>query len=255
MCLIAFAVNAHPEYPFVMLANRDEFHERPTVPSQWWETPQKTEILSGRDLQGGGTWMGITRTGRLAALTNVRKPPAKPGNKSRGQLVVDALESERPAALALNDYRLFNLLIAQANPQGQWSVMCQNEYSRPQGLNQGIHTLSNASLNSAWPKSIALKLALSHMLSQPLDAWETLAFSALGNTEQHPDDQLPNTGVPLAWERMLSAACIVSPAYGTRSSTLLVADKTGLITWQEQSHDTNGSENLRRVETFQLQWV
>ena len=254
MCLIAFSVNAHPEYPLVLLANRDEFHERPTLPSQWWKTEKNTEVLSGRDLQSGGTWMGITAGGRLAALTNIRKPTGKPGNKSRGLLVLEALEAKRPAALALNDYKLFNLLIAQANPEGLWSVMHQNEYNCPQDLNNGIHTLSNASLNSPWPKALQLKAALTHLLTQPFEHWESLAFTALGNTETHPDEALPSTGVPLEWERMLSAARIVSPAYGTRASTLIMAKLSGEVIWQERSLDSKGEETSRSIEKFQLQW-
>lgn len=198
--------------------------------------------------------MGITAGGRLAALTNIRKPTGQPGEKSRGLLVLEALEAKRPAGLALNDYKLFNLLIAQATPEGEWSVMYQNEYSRPQDLKNGVHTLSNDSLNSPWPKALRLKADLTHLLTQASEHWEILAFSALGNTEIHPDEVLPTTGVPLEWERMLSAAKIVSPAYGTRASTLLFVNQNGEVTWQERSLNADGVETLRSIEKFQLQW-
>ncbi|MEL6672461.1 MAG: NRDE family protein [Bacteroidota bacterium] len=235
MCLILFAYRTHPDLELVLGANRDEFYGRPTAVSGWWD--DHPNILAGRDLQAGGTWMGITKAGRWAAITNYRELPQKEGVPSRGDLVKDYLvgydspasyfEKIQPHADAYNG---FNLLLGDSDALWYYG----NKGPDPRPLEPGIYGLSNHLLDSPWPKVEQGKTDLRNILTQP--AWQPEdVFSMLGNPALYPDDQLPKTGVPLEWERRLSAAFIRSPQYGTRLSTVLQIDSQGKIDWQERS--------------------
>jgi uncharacterized protein with NRDE domain len=237
MCLIFFAHRAHAGYPLVFAANRDEFHERPTAPADFWaDAPQ---VLAGRDLRAGGTWMGVTRDGRWAALTNVRDPGAeRPTGPSRGYLVSDYLRSEVSAAAYLDEvaarmheYSGFNLLVGDA--EGVYYV--GNRGGEPRVLPPGLYGLSNHLLDTPWPKVVRGKEALRVALERPTDALSETLFEILARADPAPDPELPDTGVGREWERVLSSLFIVSPEYGTRASTVLLVDAAGSASFVERS--------------------
>ncbi|OIR03056.1 hypothetical protein GALL_148340 [mine drainage metagenome] len=237
MCLILLAWRAHPEYPLVVAANRDEFFERPTAPAQFWvDAP---DILGGRDLSAGGTWMGITRDGRFAALTNYREPGRQKADApSRGQLVGDFLAGSMAAPdylAALQPeaavYNGFNL-ICGTMAHGLWHF--SNRGSQIHALTPGIYGLSNHLLDTPWPKVARGKSDLALALAA-LPADEPL-LELLRDENIHEDGCLPRTGVSLEWERILSAAFVRAPNYGTRCSTVVLFDKAGVIAFDEQTY-------------------
>ena len=229
MCLILLAYRCHPGHELVVAANRDEFHDRPTAPLAFWEdVPQ---VLAGRDLKEGGTWMGVTRAGRFAAITNYREHGRVLSNApSRGHLVSAYLQDSIPAEAYLerllpqaSRYNGFNLLLGDAAGLYYYS----NRAGAPQLLPPGWHGLSNHLLDTPWPK---LKRGVS-LLRGALDAYSDPApddlLSLLMDRAPASDLELPRTGVPLEWERWLSPIFIDAPGYGTRSSTLLLAGDRG----------------------------
>lgn len=242
MCLIVFAWSLVPGTPLVACANRDEFYERPTAPARWWE--DQPNIYAGRDLEAGGSWMGITREGpcgsRFAALTNIRAPHLmKDDAPSRGPLVSEYLAScctpqEYVASIAAkaDQYNGFNLLVGDRNTLIWYSNHYRDDPRNGQPLGPGVYGLSNAGLDSRWPKVVRTKAQFCSLLCQ--GAPDEAFFEMMRDTACAPDSHLPDTGVELELERMLSAVCIESPAYGTRSSTLvrLYADQPAVL--QEQ---------------------
>jgi uncharacterized protein with NRDE domain len=235
MCLILVAWRCHPDYPLVVAANRDEFFARPTRRAGFWlDAP---DVVAGRDEQEGGTWMGATRHGRFAALTNFRDPASqRDGAPSRGHLVRDFLAGsasaesylERLAALA-PAYNGFNLLVGD----GQTLACFSNVSRQIQILSPGIHGVSNHLLNTPWPKVAAAKSALHDALGALPD--DAPLFKLLRDDATYPDEELPRTGVSLEWERMLSSAFVRAPGYGTRSSTLLSLGRDGMVVFDEQT--------------------
>lgn len=220
MCLIALAWQAHPEYPLVLAANRDEFYQRAAAPARFWE--EMPSLLAGRDLVAGGSWMGVTRRGRFAALTNYREPGAGRGKRSRGLLVSEYLRGETsPMAHAQRvaaeggHYAGFNLLLG--NPHEL--VVVSNRGTAPVHLLPGVHGLSNHLLDTPWPKVEKAKAALQSQLQAPT-AENLLAM--LSDHHTAADADLPDTGVGLDMERLLSPLFICSPTYGTRASTVLM---------------------------------
>ena len=219
MCLLALAWRQRRDWPLLLAGNRDEFHRRPAAPLSRW--PQG--FVAGRDLEAGGAWLGARQDGRFAVVTNFRDPldsAARP--RSRGELVVDFLSGDADAgafaaavAARVADYRGFNLLLADAG--ALWYV--GSHAGPPRALSAGIYVLSNHLLDTPWPKAHRLRGRFEAALAQvdPTLRW----FDALADRAQAPDDGLPATGVPLEWERALSAAFIVAPGYGTRCSTVL----------------------------------
>lgn len=252
MCLIGIAWKAHPDFPLIVAANRDEFHARPTALSAWWrDAPQ---VLAGRDLQSGGAWMGITRSGRFAAITNVRDPAGQLHEApTRGALVADFLcGTAAPAANAnrlatqATHYNGFNLLTS--TPEELWYT--GNRGATPRSLAPGIYGLSNALLDTPWPKVTALRSALAaalvgmvpqEALPSKVSGLVAALFQALGDARPAPDALLPHTGVPLERERVLSSALIVAPGYGTRASTVLCVTRDGCVTWEERSLTPDGA--------------
>lgn len=238
MCLIVFAWQMVPGAPLVAAANRDEYYDRTSVPAHWWS--DHPQIYAGRDLQGGGTWLGITRNGRFAAITNVRAPLEKRADApSRGKLVVDFLAGDAPAleyieriAPTAGHYNGFNLLVGDDTNLVWYSNAAADDERNGRPLAPGIYGLSNALLDTPWPKVVRTKAQFASLLCQgaPEDAY----FDMLTDTTRASDCRLPKTGVPLEWERILSAVMIESPEYGTRSSTIvkLFADRSGIL--QEQ---------------------
>lgn len=234
MCLILVAWRAHAGYPLVVAANRDEFFARPTASAAFWK--QSPQVLAGRDLQAGGTWMGITRDGRFAALTNFRDPAQnRAGTPSRGALVAEFLTGsespqdylERMAARG-DEYNGYNLLAGDGESLW-WS---SNMSGSPRKLEPGIYGVSNHLLDTPWPKVGAGKTALAQALDRLPDDQALLAL--LRDDGIHPDEHLPQTGISLDWERLLSSAFVKSPDYGTRSSTVLCVDNDGWTSFDEQ---------------------
>jgi uncharacterized protein with NRDE domain len=251
MCLIAFAIGACARWPLVIAANRDEFLDRPTLPLARWRSDAGTEILSGRDLRAGGTWLGLTPAGRLAMLTNVRGPASQTGDISRGELVTRWLDSPQDAATFMagirpEAYGGFNLVLGDLRT-GAWH-WCSNKPGpalETRALPPGVYGLSNGALDTPWPKTLALKKALQSALPASTQAsLEAELMAALRDRRRAAHDDLPRTGVPLALEEALSSAFVDFPdhGYGTRGSTVLVAslDPDSPLTWQltlqEQTH-------------------
>ncbi len=249
MCLICFEWSPHSDTPLTMVANRDEFHARESRGAQFWE--DDPQVLAGLDLQAGGTWMGVTRDGRFAAITNVRRIPSPhEGSISRGKLVADFLSQQQSCEDYLNDihrqgtlYDGFNLIVG--NRQQCWYLSNHNGHG-PQQLTPGLYGLSNAQLDTHWPKVEFAKRALVQWLKQPDD---TQLYTLLSNTQGYPADQLPNTGIGEEWEELLSPAFIISPAYGTRASTALQIHHDR-IELQEASFDTQGK--LANLSSFEF---
>ena len=236
MCLTALALDASRRFPLVIAANRDEFFARPTQRLAWWEPEDGgPRILSGRDQQAGGTWLGLTAEGRLAMVTNVRKPgPVDPQAPSRGQIVPRWLKGDLPAEMywprvALTGHAPFNLIAADFRAGD--CFWASSEFACPRRIERGIVGLSNGALDAPWPKLITLKQRLRSGVEQAesVDALASQLFAALADRTPAPDDELPTTGVPREVERMLSPAFIRSPdgRYGTRCSTLLITERVG----------------------------
>lgn len=242
MCLILVAWQAHPDYPLVVAANRDEFFKRRTASADFWADSPK--VLAGRDLEAGGTWMGITRGGRFAALTNFRDPAShQPDAPSRGRLVADFLTGSDSidsylAAMQPGDYNGFNLLLGD----GVRLVAFSNVSMQRHELTAGVYGLSNHLLDTPWPKVGAGKTALHAALAALPD--ERPLWNLLRDDTIHPDAELPATGVPLDWERLLSAAFIRSPDYGTRCSTVVKVGADGTATFDEQNWLPDASSTM-----------
>lgn len=238
MCLIVFAWQPAQAVSLVVAANRDEFHERPSLPlAPWAEMP---ELIAGRDLQAGGTWMGVTLSGRFAALTNIRVPGQPVSPRSRGELPVRFLRSElSPEAYmselqaACADYAGFNLLVG--DNQSLWHLNSHD--GTPRQLEPGLYGLSNASLDTPWPKLLRAKAALANCMERP-DS-ETL-LQLLADTWKPPVDQLPNTGVTPKLGALLSSVFIASPNYGTRASTALIRRHDGSFEIRERAFGPDG---------------
>lgn len=246
MCLILLAWKVHPHYPLVVAANRDEFFARPTAPADFW--PDAPRVLAGRDLQGGGTWLGVTRAGRFAALTNYRDPQrVRADAPSRGELVARFLRGRdtlkefaawlETTASACNG---FNLVYGDSDELHYFS----NCGDQPRRLDAGIYGLSNHLLDTPWPKVAKGKSSLARAMQALPDDAPLMAM--LRDDTLAADEELPRTGVSLEWERLLSAAFVRSPAYGTRSSTVLVLDADGLLRFDEVGFDAEVHEVSHR---------
>ena len=250
MCLILVAWRVHPVYPLVVAANRDEFFARPTAPADFWaDAPQ---VLAGRDLDAGGTWMGVTRSGRFAALTNFRDPAQmRSGVPSRGALVADFLTGDAAPGdylerIADHGRRCngYNLLVGD----GASLWWASNMGGEPRRLPPGVYGVSNHLLDTPWPKVGAGKTALASALDG-LPGDDAL-FDLLRDDGIHPDEHLPQTGVPLEWERLLSSAFVRSPGYGTRSSTVYCRAADGDSSFDEQTWLPGAQRGGRRRYRF-----
>ena len=255
MCLVAFAINASKRWPLVIASNRDEFFNRPTLPMAWWKSAAGHTILSGRDERAGGTWLGMTPGGRIAWLTNVRQASTPPAPRSRGDLVVQWLEGDVDAARFMETtdpfaFGGFNLLLGDVQ-KDHWTWLSNRTFDPTASghnpyralakgwsfrtLVPGIYGLSNAALDTPWPKTRLLKASLNaaiaaadqvgDMAKLKAPLWQALASQSCATS-----DELPDTGLPIALERALSSAFVDDPgrAYGTRCSTLLVASLADL---------------------------
>jgi uncharacterized protein with NRDE domain len=243
----------HPDYPLVLAANRDEFYRRPAAPAQWWPEPQN--LLAGRDLEAGGTWLGVTRQGAFAALTNFRDPARqRPEAPSRGRLVPEILaRASSPAARLAHlqvegpRYNGFNLLWSEG---GELCVY-ESVPERTQHLGPGIYGLSNHLLDTPWPKVQNAKTALAAALADPSDAADILRL--LRDDRRASDADLPRTGATLEWERLLSSAFVRAEDYGTRCSTLFRVDERHRAVFYEWSWDRRGGTSDARQFDFALE--
>lgn len=241
MCLIVINWQTDPRYPLIVAANRDEFFIRPTAPLAWW--PDPPDILAGRDLAGGGTWLGITRNGRFAAITNYRDPARLRGDApSRGRLVSDFLTgTETPAAYlqriesAARACNGFNLLVADTH-ELWWHSNVNGEMRQ---LEPGNHGVSNHLLDTPWPKLLKAKQTFAAALPH-LPATDKL-FTLLHDESEHPDEVLPSTGVSLELERKLSAIFVKTQGFNTRSSAVVWRDAAGNISFEEQNWLEDGT--------------
>jgi uncharacterized protein with NRDE domain len=234
MCLVALAIDENRRFPLVLATNRDEFFDRPAARMGWW-TPAEggPEILAGRDLQAGGTWLGLTASGRLALVTNVRRPQSDdPTAPSRGGIVPHWLRTEMRAdqfwmQTSLSGYAPFNLIAADFR-RGD-CFWASNDQAIPRRIERGIFGLSNAGLDTPWPKVVTLKERLGEALrhADSVDALSSQLFTALADRALAPEDQLPSTGISRERERLLSPAFIRTPdgSYGTRCSTVIITEK------------------------------
>ena len=240
MCLILIAWRVHPRYPLIVAANRDEFYARPTLPAQRW--PGASGMIAGKDLEAGGSWMGVDDAGRFAAVTNFRELEQGPADaRSRGELVTKYLLGDAPAqrylaALAerANQYRGYNLLITDGG-----ELYCASNRGAPiRQLSPGIHGVCNGPLDSDWPKVKRGRQLLAKALDRTEPSYKRL-FELLRDQTQAADEALPDTGVGLEWERLLGTiaidGAIAGKGYGTRSASVLLLDAQGRGRFVEHS--------------------
>ncbi len=236
MCLILLAYKVHPSYPLIVAANRDEDYERPSSPAEFWK--DAPHILAGRDLRDKGTWLGVTRNGKFAALTNYRDPAAfKKDAPSRGKLIKNYLRNSLTAAAYIkrvsgnsNEYNGFNIICAD----GADMFVYSNRNGDLQKLDAGIYGLSNSLLDTPWTKVVWGKKALAAAMDKKGIELETALFTLLADRRIAPDKKLPATGISLERERLLSAVFVDSPGYGTRSSAVMVMGKNGWVKFVEK---------------------
>lgn len=254
MCLILLALDSHPDYSLIVAANRDEFYERPTAPATFW--PDAPSVLAGRDLLAGGTWLGIDRRGRFAAVTNFRqgqRESAAP--RSRGHLVRDFLAAATDPEDYLHrvdsdaaQYNGFNLLVGDPRRLCYFS----NREGAPRVLPPGVYGLSNHLLDTAWPKVVSGKSGLLALVRKGEAELAEALLELLADRGPPPDNLLPATGIGGEWKRLLSAAFIASVEYGTRSSTVVLIGREGNATFVEQGFMSGGTPTERRRFQFQV---
>jgi uncharacterized protein with NRDE domain len=249
------ALNTHPAYRLILLANRDEYYDRPSASAGFWK--EAPFLLAGKDLQAGGTWLGVTRKGRIAAVTNYRDPSSvREDAPSRGRLVSDFLLGQEGPLEYLDKlgqgaerYNGFNLIVGRKGHCCWYS----NRGDGALPLPPGIYGLSNHLLDTPWPKVTRGKDALARLLSvQETPSLEEL-FHILRDRAIPKDESLPHTGVGLEWERTLSPIFIVSPTYGTRSSTVLLIDAQDHVTFVENTFNSDLEHPKTAMHEFTIE--
>jgi uncharacterized protein with NRDE domain len=241
MCLILLALQQHPSYKLILAANRDEYYDRPSAPPAFWN--EAPGLLAGRDLRSGGTWLGITKKGRIAAITNYRDPASiKRNAPSRGWLVRDFLVGSEGTMEYLGKVRQeggkfngFNLLVG-VRDELCWYSNRSGEIAK---LSWGLHGISNRLLDTPWPKVIRGTQGISQILGKDVEISTEILFDLLQDRTQASEEILPDTGVGIEWERILSPVFIVSPTYGTRSSTLILIDKKDQVTFIDRTFNSH----------------
>jgi len=251
MCLILFSYRLHPVYRFIVAANRDEFYNRPTAALDYW--PDYPDVLAGRDLEANGTWLGVSRSGRLAAITNFREPAAHVQDApSRGLLIRDFLTGNSPPGRYLDSvsktshtYNGFNLIAGDRSEL----FYSSNRTGRPQQLRPGLYGISNNLIDTAWPKIKRGKDLLRGQLTGRENIDTEKIWKILADRSQPPDEELPDTGVGLQWERILAPLFISSPGYGTRSSSIVLIHYSGQLTFMERTFE-KGVAGIETGETL-----
>jgi uncharacterized protein with NRDE domain len=257
MCLLIFAHRISPQYPLVVAANRDEFHARATAPADFWQ--DHPQLLAGIDLEQGGTWMGVTRGGRFAAVTNYRDPSrTAAAPRSRGELPLHYLTGQQDpqdflASLShiAAEYAGFNLLVGDRDNLWYYSNSCGDTESEPQCLPPGVYALSNARLDTPWPKTESGRAKLQQLLATGRPSHEQL-FTVVADRRPANPDTLQLQGLDSAMDQLLSAQFIVTEGYGTRSCTTAWIDGNQMLQWQEQSFDQQGALREVRTEEFEI---
>ncbi|MFC4559058.1 NRDE family protein [Virgibacillus kekensis] len=250
MCLINFQINDHPNYKLIVAANRDEFYQRPTAPAHYWK--DNPYILAGRDLVQNGTWLGITKDGQFAALTNYRNPGEDTADKlSRGSIVRDFLSEDGPPLQFLeslqekkNNYAGFNVIVGSADALYHYS----NANDTITNVPAGTHGLSNHLLNTPWPKVVKGKQQLQTYLEKNKQLNPDELFRIISDAEEAEDNMLPDTGVGKELERKLSPLFINMADYGTRSSTVLTIDKNNQVHFVERSYENSQLTQEKQFE-------
>lgn len=242
MCLVAFAWRAHPKYRLILAANRDEFHSRPAEPLHWW--PDSPGVLAGRDRKAGGTWLGISKTGRFATVTNYREDLQREHRgRSRGELVTGFLMSTgSPLQYCSNlepaDFAGFNLLAME----GESAAYVSNRGDEARELAPGIYGLSNASLDTPWSKVLRSKAAMQSLLQERKERRLDPAplFDMLSDAEPASNDDYAGTGLPPELARAVSSPFISTPDYGTRCSTVVLVSSAGAVEIWERRFNRSG---------------
>jgi uncharacterized protein with NRDE domain len=240
MCLIVIALCASPRYPLIVAANRDEAHERPTATARWWADAPL--LLGGRDLAAGGTWLALDRRGRIAAVTNVREDPRRLGRRSRGALVTGFLAADAAAADYAaqavergGDFGPFNLLLVERS-----ELHYASNRAGVARLGAGLHAFSNAPLGAEWPKVATARAGVERLLVDPAPLEPLFALLAERSDADEPE------------QRYRSSHFLIGPRYGTRCSTVVLADEAGCVTFCERSFDAAGRLSVEVRETFSV---
>jgi len=239
MCLVVLGWQQHPEFPLIIAGNRDEFHSRPTEHGHWW--PDAPDIVGGRDLQAGGTWLALHRGGRFATVTNFRDAQQpSPKYRSRGHLVTDFLNSTETPTDYLNgidggEYAGFNLLVSD----GEALAWLSNRGDGARTLAPGVYGLSNALLDSPWHKVVRSKATLEQLIRNN-KVNETELFRLLDDRQKASVDEIEKGHLPFETAHAISAAFIVTPDYGTRSSSVALLDAAGSWKFHERRFDADG---------------
>lgn len=257
MCLLIFAHRVTARYPLLVAANRDEFHARPTAPAQFWE--RHPHLLAGRDEEQGGTWMGATTDGRFAAITNYRDPArTAPAPRSRGELPLNYLTGPDSPGHFLEQlqssaaqYAGFNLLLGDGEELWYFSNSDLPGNGAPQRLAPGVYGLSNARLDTPWPKVTLGKQKLRAMLEEGRVPDHDSLLNLVNNQDQAHPEQLARQGMGSEMDQLLSAQFIITGSYGTRSSTTLWYDDAGYCHWRELSFNARGELQTTRETSFQ----
>lgn len=244
MCIIAVAYKMHEDHTFIVAANRDEFYKRETAPLSIWE--EAPHIYAGRDIEKGGTWLAVSKEGRFAAVTNYRDPSLPlVGERSRGSVPVDFLNSEMDASTFAKQlqqqrrlYGAFNVLLFDGDVLVHYNTIT----NKIEKLPQGIHCVSNATINTEWPKVKKLKENFTTALQQKVD--DEQLFHILHDEEKAPDELLPSTGVPFTMEQQLSSIFIHFEGYGTRASTVVKSMEDGWAITERTFVDGEETQNI-----------
>jgi uncharacterized protein with NRDE domain len=254
MCLILFALATHPDYPLIVAANRDEAYSRPTSPAAFWKDHPR--VCAGRDLEQGGTWLGIARDGRIAAVTNYRQGVRSAGTeRSRGELTRDFLTGRGEPAAYMDavetraaQYNGFSLIAG--NPDALWFY--SNRGGAVQKIAAGVHGLSNHLLDEPWPKVRRGIAEMQKLLGAEESVMTTRLFELLADRAPAPDEFLPATGIARDRERALSASFIAGEVYGTRASTLVLVRSDGDVLFRERSFGPGGVDTEEIEHRFTL---
>ncbi|MFT7458219.1 MAG: hypothetical protein ACI909_000892 [Planctomycetota bacterium] len=254
MCLIIVAYKIHPQYPLVLAANRDEMYKRPSRTAHFW--PKHPNILAGQDIEHGGSWLGLDKYGRIAALTNYRGgSKEKTGIASRGLLVSNFLQNQSSSInyiaqcqAKISDFDGFNLLIGDLD--ALYFLSSREQHYSP--LQAGIYGISNGDLDSPWPKVEWAKQQLSTLLQSGQAEDHEAILALLADKHLPVDESLPDTGIDMEWERILAPVFIRAKDYGTRASTVITIDNKDKVTFSERTYDGHGEQEKHSRYEFTI---
>lgn len=255
MCIVLFSFQIHPEYPLILASNRDEFYERPTTSAAFWD--EDPDLLASRDLKECGTWLGITKTGRIATLTNFRAPASmRDGAPTRGKLVSNYLLSKKNPETYFDDMRFkaheyngFNLLFGYVSELYYFS---NKDHGFCRKVSPGLYGLSNHFFDTPWPKVERGKKLLSDAVTRGNSVTSASIFEILADTYQPDDSLLPDTGMGLKWERILAPIFVQSPVYGTQFSTVIMVDRKNGVSFTERAFQSSPDRYTERTFEFTL---